>query len=160
VTAVSRRRTGDVHDVLASHASGYRVESVVPVGAGVDNDAYLVNGELIVRFSTEPDAVRRAALVSREARLLAAVAAVSPLPVPEPVFAAAEHGCLAYVGLPGVPLLDLPRHQWSERAASIAATLGDLLAALHAAPVDRWADLVDTEDHPLAEWRRRPRRPI
>lgn len=48
----------------------------------------------------------------------------------------------------------MPRHQRSDHGTSIAATLGELLTAMHAVPVDRWTDLVDTDDHPLAEWRR------
>jgi aminoglycoside phosphotransferase (APT) family kinase protein len=142
-------RSADVHSVLAAHLPGYRVDSVVLLGAGTDNLAYEVNGELIVRLGREPGPGRS----DREAALLAAVAEVSPLPVPEPVFTAVEQGCLAYVKLPGVPLLEVPRHRRSEHATSIAATLGELLAALHAAPVDRWTELVDTDDHPLAEWR-------
>jgi hypothetical protein len=80
----------------------------VPVGEGSDNLAYEVDGELIVRWSKEPDPAARAARVDREARLLAAVASISPLPVPVPSFTVAEQGCLAYRKLPGVPLLDLP----------------------------------------------------
>ena len=51
-------------------------------------------------------------------------------------------------------MLDVPGRQRSEHGPSIAATLGELLTALHAVPVDQWTDLVDTDDHPLAEWRR------
>src|SRR5215211_4430951 len=94
--------------MVAAYLPDHRVDSVVPVGEGGDHLAYEVDGELIVRFGKEPDPAARAAGVDREARLLAAVAAISPLPVPEPVFTAAEQGCLAYRKLPGVPLLDLP----------------------------------------------------
>jgi aminoglycoside phosphotransferase (APT) family kinase protein len=148
------RRLAEVHDIVVTHMPDYQVDAVVQVGEGVDNVAYEVNGELIVRFSKELDPARRAALLNREARLLAAVADVSPLPVPEPTFAAAEHGCLAYFKLPGVPLVDMSRHQRSDHATSIATTLGELLATLHAVPIDRWTDLVDTDDHPPAQWRR------
>src|SRR5688572_3748020 len=140
---------GNVHDVVAAHLPGYRVHSVTPIGEGLDNLAYEVNGELIVRFSKEPDPAR----LSSEARLLAAVARISPLPVPEPVFTAAEHGCLAYFKLAGVPLLEATGGLRSENGASIAGSLGGLLNALHAEPVGRWADLVDTDDQPLSEWR-------
>ena len=150
----SRHRIADVHNVVATHMPDYQVDSVVQVGEGLDNLAYEVNGELIVRLSKEPDPARRTALLNHEARLLAAVADVSPLPVPEPTFTAAEQGYLAYFKLPGVPLLDVSRHQRSDHGTSIAATLGELLTALHAVPVDRWTDLVNTDDHPLAEWRR------
>ncbi|WP_326784658.1 phosphotransferase family protein [Streptomyces sp. NBC_00151] len=131
----------------------YRVESVVPLGEGLDNLAYEVNGELVVRFSKEPDLARRTALVGHEARVLAAVADISPLPVPEPTFTVAEQGCLAYRKLPGVPLLDMPRHQRSAHGTPIAATLGGLLTALHAVPIDRLADPVDADHQPPAEWR-------
>ena len=126
------------------------VDSVVPIGAGLDNLAYEVNSELIVRLSRAPDPLQ----LNREVRLLAAVAGISPLPVPEPIFTVAEQGCMAYVKLPGVPLLDRPRHQRSAHSASIAAELGELLTALHAYPVDQLSDLVETDHPPLAEWRR------
>jgi aminoglycoside phosphotransferase (APT) family kinase protein len=150
----SRDHVAEVRSVVGAQQPGYQVESVVEVGAGLDNIAYEINGELIVRFSKEPDPARRAALVEHEARLLAAVAGISPLPVPEPSFTVAEQGCLAYRKLPGVPLVDLPQPQREAYGTSIAATLGEFLTALHAVPVDRMAELLDTDDQPLAEWRR------
>ncbi|WP_392961024.1 phosphotransferase family protein [Streptomyces sp. LN245] len=153
MTSRSRDRVADVRSVVVTHMPDCRIESVVPLGGGLDNLAYEVNGELVVRFSKEPDLVRRAALVGHEARVLAAVADISPLPVPEPAFTVAEQGCLAYRKLPGGPLLDMPRHQRSAHGTSIAATLGELLTALHAVPIDRLADLVDTDHQPPAEWR-------
>jgi aminoglycoside phosphotransferase (APT) family kinase protein len=154
VASRSRHRAADVHSVVIAHMPGYEVDSVEPVGEGQDNVAYEVNGELIVRFSKQPDPARRTALLHREARLLAAVAEISPLPVPEPAFTVAERGCLAYFKLPGVPLLDMPRPQRSAHGASIATALGELLTAMHAVPVDRMTGLVDRDDLPLAEWRR------
>ncbi|MET9890662.1 phosphotransferase [Streptomyces sp. NPDC006465] len=153
MTSRSRDRVADVRSVVAAHMIDYRIESVVPLGEGLDNLAYEVNGELIVRFGKEADLARRTALVGHEARVLAAVAAISPLPVPEPKFTVAEQGCLAYNKLPGAPLLDMPRHQRSAHGTSIAATLGKLLSALHAVPIDRLADLVDADHQPPAEWR-------
>ncbi|MGW3663018.1 phosphotransferase family protein [Streptomyces sp. NPDC005141] len=153
MTSRSRDRLADVRGVVATHMRDYRIDSVVPLGEGLDNLAYEVNGELIVRFSKEPDLARRTALVGHEARVLAAVADISPLPVPEPTFTVAEQGCLAYHKLPGTPLLDMPPHQLSAHGTSIAATLGDLLTALHAVPIERLADLVDADHQPLAEWR-------
>lgn len=142
-----------VRGVVAAHIPGYQVESVMQIGEGWDSIAFEVNGELIVRFSKESDPARRAAHVSREASLLAAVAGISPLPVPEPRFTAEEHGCLAYFKIAGLPLLDMPQPQRMAHAASIAATLGNLLTAMHAVPVDRMADLVGTQNRPLARWR-------
>ncbi|MFG2478333.1 phosphotransferase family protein [Streptomyces fagopyri] len=154
MTSHSGDRVADVRSVVVAHMPDCRIESVAPLGEGLDNLAYEVNGELIVRFSKEPDPARRTALVGREARVLAAVADISPLPVPEPAFTVAEQGCLAYRKLPGVPLLDMPRHRRSAHGTSIAATLGELLTALHAVPIDRLADLVDADHQPPAEWRR------
>src|SRR5205807_1666436 len=102
------------------------VESVRLIGEGLDNIAYEVNGDLIVRCAKHPDPAR----VDREARLLTTVAAVSPIPVPRPVFTVPEHGCLAYPKLPGRPLIDLPRSSCENHAPAIAATLADFLAAL------------------------------
>jgi aminoglycoside phosphotransferase (APT) family kinase protein len=148
----SRDRDRDIRDAVVTHLPDYRVDSVVLAGEGQDNIAYEVNGELMVRFSKECDPARRAARVDHEARLLAAVAAISPLPVPQPTFTVAEQGCLAYFKIPGRPLLDLPQSQRQAHGRSIAATLGELLTAMHAAPIDRMAGLVDTEELPLDEW--------
>ncbi len=140
----------EVRDVVAACMPHYLIESVALAGEGLDSVAYEVNGELIVRFSREPDPAR----LDREIRLLAAVAAVAPLPVPEPLFAVAELGCMAYAKLPGTPLLDLPELYRSGRGTTIAATLREFLAVLHAAPVARMAGLVDVDYHPLSQWRR------
>ncbi|GAA0379789.1 6'-aminoglycoside N-acetyltransferase [Acrocarpospora corrugata] len=141
---------GSVHDVVSAHLPGYRIDSVALLGEGEDNIAYEVNGELIVRFAKEPDPAERAARVTGEARLLAVVAEISPLPVPEPAFTVAEQGCLAYFKLPGLPLIDAPAERRSVRG--IAGALGELLAALHRVPVARVAGLVDTDDQPKELW--------
>src|SRR5919204_1659835 len=148
-----RDRVAAVGRMVAAHLPDARVDAVVQLGEGTDNLAYEVDGELIVRCSKERDAAARAARVDREARLLAAVAASSPLPVPEPSFAASEQGCLAYRKLPGVPLLDLPQPQRSPHGASFATTLGQLLTALHAVPVEDMTGLAELDDQPLALWR-------
>ena len=148
-------RAAQVHALLAGHLPGFPLRSVALLGEGQDNIAYEVNGELIVRFSKEPDPALRAERVRREARLLAMVARISPLPVPDPGFVAAEQGCLAYAKMPGVPLLDMGlarRAGPAGHGAAVAATLGGLLAALHAVPAARVANLVGTDDQPLAGW--------
>lgn len=144
----------DVRRLVAAHLGGYRADTVVPLGQGQDNVAYEVGGRLIVRFGKESDADARSARVEREARLLAIVAAVSPLPVPEPVFVDPAAGCLAYRRLPGRSLLEVAPSARAARAAPVAAELGRLLGALHAVPPDRVAGLVDVDDQPLPEWLR------
>jgi aminoglycoside phosphotransferase (APT) family kinase protein len=107
----NRDRVEGVRGVVATHLPDYLIDSVALLGEGEDNIAYEVNGESILRFSKEPDPASRAAQVNHEVRLLAAVAGISPLPVPEPNFTVTEQGCLAYFKLPGVPLIDLPQPQ-------------------------------------------------
>ena len=130
----------EVQAIVDRNLPGYAVETVVLIGEGQDNLAYEVNGELIVRVS------RRGA-VAREARLLAAVAKFSPLPIPEPVFTAGNY--LAYRKLPGTPLIDLP---WPP-SGTVLPALVDLLTVLHAVPEERLTGLVDVDDDPLTAWR-------
>ncbi|MEV4636563.1 phosphotransferase [Actinoplanes sp. NPDC049548] len=111
---------------------------VEPIGAGLDHTAYLVNGEVVVRFSRDSSDGRA------EARLLELVAGVSPVPVPRPVFV--DAGCLAYRWLPGVPLLSVAP------PAGVARRLGELLAALQAVPRERVMGVVEVDDTPPAEW--------
>ena len=138
---------------MAIHMRDYRVESIVEFGRGLDHITYKVNDELIVRFGTEVDVARLAAEVDREARLLTTVAEISPLPVPKPVFADAQQGCLAYFQVPGVPLLDVPERRRLTGGPVLAATLGDFLAALHTSPIDAMRAGVDADAVPLAQWR-------
>ncbi|HEY0639356.1 MAG TPA: aminoglycoside phosphotransferase family protein [Pseudonocardiaceae bacterium] len=119
--------------------------SVVPLGAGLDNTAYLVDDELVVRVARTPDA---AEVVRREAGLLALVATVSPLPIPRPCAVLPERGVFAYPLLPGRPLLRRP----SRRPAAIGESLGRFLAALHAVPAARVAGLAEVDDAPPGEW--------
>lgn len=98
----------EIHTLLGRHLPGYEVRAITRLEEGSDNAAYEVNGELIVRASKEADRALRSESTQREAQLLAVVAGLSTLPIPEPVFVEAEAGLLAYVKLPGVPLIDHP----------------------------------------------------
>ncbi|MFF0308101.1 phosphotransferase family protein [Streptosporangium sp. NPDC004379] len=144
----------DVRAVVAAHLPGHRAGTVVRSGAGQDNVAYEVDGELIVRFGLQDDPAERAARVEHESRLLAAVAEMSPLPVPEPMFTDPGRGCLAYAKLPGLPLLRLPGPAREAYGPSVAAALGGLLTALHTVPAERLAGLVERDDFPPEEWLR------
>ncbi|MEV0729461.1 phosphotransferase [Polymorphospora sp. NPDC050346] len=132
---------------LAAHLPGTHLGRLEPLGEGEDNVAYEVDGELILRVRKEADP---APATEREARLLATVADLSPLPVPTPLFAAPELGCLAYRKVPGVPLLDLPDRL--AYAAPVAAAIGRLLGALHAVPVERMAEVAEPDHQPLPDW--------
>lgn len=135
-----------IRRLVAAHLPGYAVSTVRRLGAGQENVAYVVNDDLVLRFANDP------AAVSREADLLAAVAEVSPLPVPAPVFVDADGGCLAYRKLPGVPMLDLPPPERASLAARVALQLGGFLATLHATPPARMASLVERDDQSLPDW--------
>jgi aminoglycoside phosphotransferase (APT) family kinase protein len=132
-----------VLEVLAEHLPTYQVDRVARLGEGQDNVAYEVNGELVVRFAKVPDPAE----TDREARLLAKVAEVSPIPVPTPVFSVTEIGCLAYRKVPGTQLLGLR----GVPVVEIGATLGGYLAVLNALPVSLMADVVSADDEPLSQ---------
>ncbi|MEU8224024.1 aminoglycoside phosphotransferase family protein [Kribbella sp. NPDC048915] len=136
-----------VRELVALGLPGYSVRQVVPLGAGLDNVAYEVNGELVVRIAREPGAVRR------EAALLEVLGEVSTLPVPAPVFVLPEHDCIAYRKLLGTPLIEVPPNRRSAWAAAVGAELGSFLSALHASDPDLWTDVAGVDDEPLAGWR-------
>jgi aminoglycoside phosphotransferase (APT) family kinase protein len=135
----------DVRALLAAYLPGHPAVSVQRFASGLDNIAFRVDDELIVRFRrAEPGAV------DREAGLLAVVADVSPLPVPEPLIVDPARGVLAYRILPGVPLFELPIPSPAV-VESIAGALGGLLAALHALPPERVSGLVEVDNDPLPQ---------
>lgn len=107
------------------------------IGAGWDNDAYLVNGLWVFRFPRRQIA---ADLIGREAWALPRLAPHLPLPVPVPVFAGmAETGgypypFAGYAHLPGKTACQIA---WTEQErAANAVGLARFLAALHAVPVN------------------------
>jgi aminoglycoside phosphotransferase (APT) family kinase protein len=138
----------EIHTLLGRHLPSYEVRSITRLGEGSDNAAYEVNGELIVRASKETDRTLRSESTQREAQLLVVVAGLSTLPVPEPVFVEAEVGILAYVKLPGVPLIDHPVAE----PALLAPHLGRFLSRLHQAPLEKVEHLVGRDAHPLLAW--------
>jgi aminoglycoside phosphotransferase (APT) family kinase protein len=147
-------RTDDVRRLLAVHLPDHAARSIVPLGSGFDNEAYEVDGEIVVRFRKPDDSGDDDPSVSAEARLLETVSAIVPVPVPIPLFVSPDDDCIAYAKLGGVPLLDVPEPRRSDYGLSIAPALGELLAAMHTAPADRMAGLVDMDDDSLGEWRR------
>ena len=140
-------------EVVEAGMPGFQVHDVELLGEGLDNLTYAVNGELVVRFSKQPEPIRRAELIRAETRLLAMVATISPLPVPEPVFTDPGRGCWAYAKIPGVPLLDLPLRQRLACAPAAGAALGGFLAAVHGAPLEQMTQLAGPDEVPMAQWR-------
>jgi aminoglycoside phosphotransferase (APT) family kinase protein len=138
----------EIRALLTRHLPGDEVRSVAELGGGLDNVVYEVNGELVVRRSREPDAATRRDSTRREAELLAAVAEVSTLRVPELVFADLEAGVLAYAKLPGLPLNEHPVRE----PARLSAPLGRFLGGLHGAPLARFEELAPRDTEPLSSW--------
>jgi len=91
-----------------------------------------------------------AALLIDEARLLAAVAAFHRCPS-RPTFTP-QSKVTGYFKLPAA-VADMSRRERSDHGPSIAGTLGELLTAMHAGRLTG-GPIVDTDDRPLAEWRR------
>src|SRR3712207_1301678 len=140
--------TDEIRTLLAHHLPGYEVRSVAGLGEGLDNAAHEVNGELIVRTSKEPDLAKRAESTRREAGLLAAVAELSTLPVPKPIFADLQAGAIAYRRLPGLPLIDHPVAE----PVLLAPDLGRFLGRLHGTPQRKFEGLVERCRYPLKAW--------
>ena len=137
-----------VHEVtalLAQHLPSYDVRTVTVLGAGLENVAYDVNGELVVRISIAPDA-ERAALILRETEILRRLAPIATLPIPHPLFVDAAAGAFAYRRLPGTSLLDAP-----DRADAVdAAEVGAFLACLHTAT--GMTGIAPRDTFPTSEW--------
>ncbi|MGN9838177.1 phosphotransferase family protein [Nonomuraea sp. H19] len=117
--------TSDIRTLLARHLPGYQIRTISRLGHGLDNLVYEVNDELVVRRSKAADPQTTRQEVAR----LAAVRELSPLPVPDMVFADEESGVIAYRKLPGDPLGQHPVRD----PKRLAEQLGRFLTALHTA---------------------------
>ncbi|PZF80110.1 phosphotransferase [Jiangella anatolica] len=131
----------DVRAALRRHRPDLAGAEPAPLGAGLDNVAFAA-GDLVLRRSRSDDGSAR-----REAALLTAVAAVSSLPVPEPVFVDEATGILAYRRLPGAPLLFHP----VPAPDALAGPLAEFLTGLHDGG-SALSALVEVDDTPCAEW--------
>ncbi len=140
--------TEEIRALLARHLPGHKVRRVAALGEGLDNAAFEVDGELVVRKSKEAAPALRADAIRREAALLAAVARISTLPVPELAFADPEAGFIAYRRLPGRPLMYHP----ASEPALLAPELGRFLGRLDGASLAKLEGLVERDCHPLAAW--------
>ncbi|MBB5790820.1 phosphotransferase family protein [Jiangella mangrovi] len=145
----------DIRAALGRHLPRYDGAPVVPLGAGLDNIAYEVGGDLVLRRAREGTMAERLAAALHEADLLTAVAAVSSLPVPEPVFVDEPTAILAYRMLPGGPLHLNPVAD----PGALAEPLAAFLSGLHGAGSNQGDDggsspaaLVEVDDTPAADW--------
>jgi aminoglycoside phosphotransferase (APT) family kinase protein len=142
--------TDEIQTLLARHLPGHKVRRVTGLGEGLDNAAFEVDGELVVRKSKVADPALRSDAIRREAALLAAVARISTLPAPDPAFADPEAGFIAYRRLPGRPLMDHPVAE----PARLAPALGRFLGRLHQTPTEEVERMVVRDVYPLASWLR------
>ncbi|MEV0384199.1 aminoglycoside phosphotransferase family protein [Nonomuraea sp. NPDC050643] len=132
--------TGDIQALLSHHLPGYQVRTVYRLGHGLDNTVYEVNEELLVRRrrAADPEANRQ------EVARLAAVAELSPLPVPEVLFADDESGVIAYRKLEGEPLHRNPVVD----PARLAEPMGRFLSAIHGAAPERMREVAPLDRYP------------
>lgn len=138
----------EIRAAIAHYLPDAEIRSVVRLDAGLDNVAYEVDGQWIVRQRSVSEGVERAEAVRREAALLAAVAPWSMLPVPEVAFVDESRGLLGYRLLPGRSLLD----HADVDPATVAPALGAFLSRLHAAPIAVFEPFVGRDDDPWDGW--------
>jgi aminoglycoside phosphotransferase (APT) family kinase protein len=117
------------------------------LGAGWDNWAYRVNGDLVFRF---PRRKLGAVLLEREVRVLPLLAPHLPLPIPTPLFQGAPAGGYPYpfAGYRLIPGETACRLEWTDTARAAAAPLlGCFLRTLHGLTVEpavrQWAPVDD-----------------
>jgi len=146
---VTSRSPDQVVEALRGHLPGVEHPTVQPLGAGLDNTAYLVGGTLVARFRRDPEEYPA---VCREAALLDVVARVGTVPVPRVVAALPEAGCLVTALLPGRPLLAHLDALRPEDARRLGAQLGRLLGALAAVPGAEVAAVTGVDDVAPDEW--------
>jgi aminoglycoside phosphotransferase (APT) family kinase protein len=138
-----------IRALVAAHLPGYEIRAISRLGAGLDNVAYGVNDEIVIRLRQMDDRRERAAEVRREADLLALVTTISTLPAPAPVFVDPEAGALACTMLPGRSLLE----RRPADPAWLAEPLGAFLSRLHATPLETVEPLAPRDTDPLETWR-------
>src|SRR5689334_23365287 len=117
--------------IIAACFPGLTITSCTVVSEGWDSVAVAVNDELIFRFPKRPDVEPQ---YLKEARLLAALADVLPLPVPRFAFvwaggAAYDHAFIGHRAIGGGPLT--AAQLTAGTAERVAAQLAAFLTALH-----------------------------
>jgi aminoglycoside 2''-phosphotransferase len=146
------RRT---HAIACIHAAypELRIERLRLNDDGQNNDALIVNDDLIFRFPRDEEGIEK---LATEVALLGRLRPFVPLPIPEPIYTsfmprAIGHVFAGYRMLPGEPL-------WRETVAAmadpvtvqrLATQLATFLRALHGIPTDQVADVL-----PSTDWRR------
>lgn len=128
------------------------VQSVSPLGSGVDHHAFCINDDLVLRCAIDPDR-DTATRIRSEVALLAAVAERSPVPVPAVVGCDPEAGLLLLTLLPGNAVVDVS----SFDRTRLVDQLGPFLDALHSTPPAIAARVAVLDDTTHAEYREEAR---
>ena len=124
---------------------GREPRTVEPLGAGLDNAAFLVDGRLVVRLRhDEPGRVLQ------EAAVLEAVRSV--VAAPEVEFVDAELGLLAYPLVAGTTLLEVAGEDRARHAGRLGADIGEVLGRLHLL-TPQLRSVVGTDPDGPPEWR-------
>ena len=129
--------------------------TIEPIGYGWDNTAYLVDGDIVFRFPRREIAVL---LITRELRVLPALAPRLPLPIPVPRWVGTpspgfQWPFAGYRHIPGWTA-DLAFLSSAERRAA-APVLAEFLRVLHSIPLEG-LDLPDDELNRADSARRMP----
>jgi aminoglycoside 2''-phosphotransferase len=144
--------TEDYGQIIAACFPDLAIERCRPLAEGWDSVAVAVNSEFIFRFPKRPDIEPQYRI---ERRLLPALAAALPLPVPDVAFFWPGGGAYpgTFIGhhlIAGAQLAN--EHLTPEHTAGIVQQLGRFLSALHRFPINQATRLgVPTFDE--AGWR-------
>lgn len=136
----------------AARLRGVLGAEVAPHDRGGESRTFRTGDGALVTVGLDWPQVRREPCdVERECGLLAAVARVVAVAVPEVVDRVPDEGLVVVRALPGRRLLDV-RADGATRLAA-ATAVARTLAELHASPSTTWADLAPVDATPPAEWR-------
>lgn len=144
----------DYQQIIAACFPNLAIERCQPIAQGWDSVAVAVNGRLIFRFPKRREVEPQYAI---EARLLPALAAALPLPIPDVAFfwpgGAAYRGIfIGHQLIAGAQLA--AAHLTLDRAPGLAQQLGLFLSALHRFPKER-AEQLGVSGGGATEWRQR-----
>jgi aminoglycoside phosphotransferase (APT) family kinase protein len=141
--AVPDDRLQEIRRLVERVRPGRPPTTITLAGEGLDNIAYDVDSELIVRLHKQPDR----ALLRTEARTLKLAATCAPPRVPGPLHADDDLGALVYARLDGVPLLVLGDDIERLDLGRFGAAIGGFLTRLHNLPPATY-EAFATQDRP------------
>lgn len=135
-------------EAVAAEVTGRTDPIVQPLGSGTDHAVYLLDRRWVLRQRLIPGDESAEAII-REHQLLAAIAAVCPVPVPRPAASAPDAGVLVVEYLGGTPLIDAP----TLIVDRLEPALNGVVRALAGVPWTIVEPFVDVDDTPLDVYR-------